>query len=150
ASRAAAAAAAAHSFGLRLLTARAADLPSVVGEREKLARLIERELVLAPRAFLIDLLEQDGQEVCANLAAFVDRFAGPLVVSVADAVRLGRRPAVRVELPRSTTQEQRDVWRWALGDDPDAAAIAERVMAHFEVGPDIAQSIALAVRSSGD
>jgi hypothetical protein len=150
-SRSAAAAAAARSFGLRLLVVRAADLPGAVAEREKLARLLERELLLEARALLIDADEHDGHEVQANLAAFVDRFAGPLVVSVSDTVRLGRRAAVRVELPRSTTDEQRHLWQWALGvDADDGAALTERVMAHFDVGPDAAQAISRAVRTAGE
>ena len=145
-SRSGVAAAAAHSFGLQLLSVRAADLPAGVAEREKLARLFERELVLEPRALLLDVHPQDGPDVLTNLSAFVDRFAGPLVVSVDDSVRLGRRPAVRVELPPSTAAEQRQLWQLALGRED----VVEQVMAHFEVGPEVARAISLSVRAGGE
>jgi hypothetical protein len=142
-------AAATAAFGVRTMVVRAADFPRGVTESDTLARLLERELVLEERALLIEIEPSDGPEVHANLCAFVDRFTGPLMVSADDAVRVGRRVPLPIVLASDTRDDQRLVWRWALGSD-ESDALAEDVASHFEVRPDIARSIANELQSSGN
>ncbi|HEU4452503.1 MAG TPA: ATP-binding protein [Longimicrobium sp.] len=130
------AAAACGALGLTAYALRAADLPAAAAEREALARLWDRETVLAGAAVVIEIDDTDPPETARAAVAFADRLRGPAVIAAADAPPAGRRPAVRVEAPLPTAAEQRALWEHALGEG--AARLngeLDAVVAQFRLEP---------------
>ncbi len=108
--RATIAAAACDSLGLRAWALRAADIPPAAEEQEALARLWDREAVLANAALLIACDDAD-----ARLLAFAERLNGPTVCAAHEPLRLARRPSVRLDVGLPTRAEQHALWQETLG-----------------------------------
>jgi hypothetical protein len=129
------AAAASASLGLTLHLLRAADIPAAAVERGALARLWEREAVLGGCALLIEVDELDPSEAVRAAMVFADRVRSPLLMASREALRAAGRPAVRLDLERPTSDEQRALWLGALGGD--AAPLnghLDRVVTQFRLG----------------
>ncbi|KYF90507.1 ATPase [Sorangium cellulosum] len=120
------AAAACDTLGLRLCLLRAADIPASAAEREGLLRLWDREALLSSSALLLECDDLDGAAPWRAVSSFAERTVGRLLIASRSPVRLERRAAVRVEVPKASPQEQRAIWRDALGP------AAERLGAHLD------------------
>lgn len=138
------AAAAAAAVGMRAFRARAADLPAAGAERELLARVWEREAVLGGAALLVEVDDADGPEVQRAAVAFAERLRAPAAVAAREPLPTDVRGAVRVEVDRLPPDEQRALWRAALGDDAAALNGAlDPLVAQFRLGVrEIAQAAA--------
>ncbi|MGK5446005.1 ATP-binding protein [Streptomyces radiopugnans] len=140
------AAAAARSCGLGLYTLNAEDLPTDHAERDRLARLWQREAILLPAALLLEAGET-GREQDAAADAFAASAAVPLAVSGPDPRRTERTRAERVTVPALGEEEQLGLWADALAGVP---RIGERqlreLVAQFALPPHIVRSAAAAVR----
>ena len=104
-----------EEVGLALHAMRAIDLPNVASEREAFARLWEREAILASSVLLIDIDDTDPPEVARNVAAIAERASAILVIAAREPIRLRRRLALRLDIPRPTAGEQCSVWQDVLG-----------------------------------
>jgi hypothetical protein len=146
------AAAAAGALGLAAFQARAADLPTAAGERETLARLWEREAVLTGAALLLEVEDADGPEAQRAALAFAERLRAPAALSAREPLPTAGRPAVRVEVDRPPPDEQRTLWRTALGDDAAALNGAlDPLVSQFHLGVrEIAQAAAEARSGPGE
>lgn len=118
--RQAVAAHAAQDMGLRLALIDAAVTPADPAAREELARLLERESVLATTAFLVDGPD-DGS--WAAVDAVVSLTEARIAVSAEHPPALGRRPTLVIDVPRPLSTEQRDLWRAAVGPDIPVEAL---------------------------
>jgi hypothetical protein len=99
-------AAAARALGRTLLAVSAADVPREPDDRDRLLRLLEREAVLGGTAWAIDLDDDLGATQAVEwLVRALPRIEAPVVVfgSAVDAAIPG---AVRVDVPRLTTEER--------------------------------------------
>ncbi|MDZ4720594.1 MAG: ATP-binding protein, partial [Roseiflexaceae bacterium] len=118
ASRRAVATSACRAAGLRLYALAANDIPTNAVERERLARLWEREAALSNSALLIECDQLDGTEQSREQS--LDRLLGMIsgLVLIAGGVRRRsiRRTIIAFNLPTATTQEQQAIWRSTLGD----------------------------------
>jgi hypothetical protein len=133
ASKRAVAAAACASLGVELFAARAGDLPSGQAERETFARLWGREAVLASAALLVEAEDSDAAER-ARVAVVADRLPGLVLVGAREPLPPGRRPALRLEVNRPTTMEQRALWVQHLG--PLAEELngqVDALLSHFDL-----------------
>ena len=117
------AAEAARRTGLALYAATADDLPTEPGDRDRLARLWQREAILLPAALLIEGAEPgepSGAVGGRDRAAAADAFTGglpvPLLLSSTDPRPAGRSRAERVTVPALTSDEQLLIWTDALKD----------------------------------
>lgn len=128
--------------GLGLYVAHASQLPTRAPELEAIARLWEREASLTGSALLI---ECDGPDETASgkLPAFIglaEQIRGVVILGGEQRPGPGQRAAVTAEIPRPTPDEQRALWRAALG--PAAERLngqLDRVVGHFMLGaPEIA------------
>ncbi|MFI0487124.1 ATP-binding protein [Actinomadura sp. 9N215] len=148
------AAAAAHRRGLALYAMAAADVPADPAERDRLARLWQREAILLPAALLIAVGELDRDQHAAA-DAFIGAAAVPLVIArdgpgrtgtageEADPMRTGERVAV----PRLDDEEQLTVWADAFADLPQITDERLRsLVAQFQLPPHTVRSAAAAVR----
>ncbi|MFI1966299.1 AAA family ATPase [Streptomyces pathocidini] len=140
------AAAGAHRRGLGLYAMAADDVPADPTERDRLARLWQREAILLPAALLVEAGEVDREQAAAA-DAFVERAAVPLVVSSADPRRSARPLGARVTVPALDTEEQLDLWAAAFADVPGVSEEDLRALvAQFQLPPHVVRAAAAAVR----
>jgi hypothetical protein len=123
--QAAVAARAAELLGLELHCLSAENLPTEPEELERLARLWSREVMLAPRALLLDCHELEIGEGARSLT--LQRLAGSLqgLLFLASPERrpTGSRLSVLHDIPLPRHQEQRALWASTLGQRLDAKAV---------------------------
>ncbi|WP_344576771.1 ATP-binding protein [Streptomyces lunalinharesii] len=140
------AAAAARRSGLGLYAMSAADVPTDPAERDRLARLWQREAILLPAALLVEVGELDREQLAAA-DAFVAGTAVPLVVSSQDPRQTGQPRGARVTVPHLSDEEQLGLWADAFADLPQ---VTERhlasLVAQFRLPPHVVRSAAASVR----
>ncbi|CAM5691432.1 AAA+ ATPase domain-containing protein OS=Streptomyces violarus OX=67380 GN=FHS41_004946 PE=4 SV=1 [Streptomyces violarus] len=145
-SRADIAAAGAARAGLGLYTMSAEDVPTDPAERDRFARLWQREAILLPAALLVEAGELDRDQQAAT-EAFLAGAAVPVVVSSTDPRRSDRPHGTRVSVPRLDDDEQLDLWADAFQGvaDLDDGELRSLV-AQFQLPPHIVRSAAATVR----
>ncbi|MER7204939.1 ATP-binding protein, partial [Streptomyces sp. NPDC000188] len=137
-------AAAAARSGLGLYSMCAEDVPSDPVERDRLARLWQREAVLLPSALLVEVGELDRDQRAAT-ESFLAGAAVPVVVSSEDPLRSDRSYGARVAVPRLDDEEQLGLWTSAFeGVDLDEGELRSLV-AQFQLPPHVVRSAATAV-----
>ncbi|MER7984049.1 ATP-binding protein [Streptomyces noursei] len=140
------AAAAARRSGLGLYAMNAADVPTDPAERDRLARLWQREAILLPAALLVEVGELDREQQ-AGADAFVAASAVPLVVASQDPRQTGHPRGARVTVPTLSDEEQLGLWTDAFADLPQ---VTERhvasLVAQFHLPPHVVRSAAASVR----
>jgi hypothetical protein len=152
--RRAVAAAACAEVGLRPYAAAAADLPTAVAERDAVLRLWEREAVLGGCALLVEVDDADPPEAARAAQAFAERVRAPVLASSREPLRAAVRAWARLDVEKPTPDEQRALWRGALG--PAAAGLNGRLdplVSQFHLGAreiGIAGAQALAGAADGD
>ncbi len=131
------AAAAAEGLERRLYRMSAAALPADQAERDRIARLWQREAALLPLALYVDAHEEEGApEGRAGLARFIGGAArSSSVVSVAarEPIPANGFPSHTFEVARPTLAEQEEAWREALTPLPpdQREATAARLAGQF-------------------
>ncbi|MFC9909213.1 ATP-binding protein [Streptomyces sp. NPDC127197] len=144
-SRADIAAAGAARSGLGLYAMSAEDLPTDPAERDRLARLWQREAILLPAALLVEVGELDRDQRAAT-EAFLAQAAVPMVVSSEDPLRSDRPHGARVSVPRLDDDEQLALWADAFADiDLDDLELRSLV-AQFQLPPHVVRSAAATIR----
>jgi ATPase family associated with various cellular activities (AAA) len=103
-----------RALGMQVYSLRAGDIPGTVAEREVLSRLWEREAVLSNSVLLVDGDDLDHTESARPPLAFLEDVRGLLMVTSREPLRLWKRPAIRLDVPRPTPQEQRSLWHRVL------------------------------------
>ncbi|ELP67861.1 ATP-binding protein [Streptomyces turgidiscabies] len=145
-SRADIGAAAAARAGLGLYSLSAEDIPGDPAERDRFARLWQREAILLPAALLVDVGELDRDQRTAT-EAFLAGAAVPVVVSSEDPLRTDRPHGTRVTVPRLDEEEQLALWADAFDDVADLAEGELRsLVAQFQLPPHVVRAAASAVR----
>ena len=144
------AAEAARGAGLVLYAAAADDLPTDPAERDRLARLWQREAILLPAALLVesaDSGEPAARDRAAAVDAFTDALAVPLLLSGADPRPAARSRAERVTVPPLDPEEQLLIWTDALKGVPEVAEGDLRsLVAQFSLPAHVIRSAAASVR----
>jgi len=145
------AAAACDELGLTLHRLAAHTLPTAPEELEALRRLWEREATLVRGALLVDARDLPAEDRArgASLVAFLEQTWGPLLVA-GTPPRRPRRPAIVVDVPRTSAGEQRQLWQLALGER--AANLGESIEAlvsHFHLAPEGIRSVCQQVLVDG-
>jgi SpoVK/Ycf46/Vps4 family AAA+-type ATPase len=104
-------------LGVSLFEIDLARLPSTARERQDLLRVLERDAVLLPSAFFLDLTEFEKhdraalavvQELILDLRSF-------LIVASRESWK-SERALIAVEVPKPSTVEQREAWKNCLGE----------------------------------
>ncbi|MEU0845409.1 ATP-binding protein [Streptomyces sp. NPDC005962] len=140
------AAAAARRSGLGLYAMAADDVPTEAAERDRLARLWQREAILLPAALLLDVGDMDREQAAAT-DAFIAGAAVPLVVSSLDPRPTGQPRGERVTVPRLDDEEQFGLWADAFADLPEVEdAHLRTLVAQFQLPPHVIRSAAATVR----
>jgi len=115
------AAAACRRLDCDLLAANAQSLPTDPRELEALVRLWEREAILGRAVLLIETDALDAADTAHTQAALrlVDGLGSPALLAGQERHRLRERTLVTLEVARPAAQEQRTLWRQALGGAAD-------------------------------
>ena len=108
------AAAACAAAGLTLAVVRAADLPAAAAERESLARLWEREAVLAGSALLVDAQDLEGAGA-ARVTGFLETVRGFAFLSSREPMAGLDLELITFEVEKPASDEQLLLWKRALG-----------------------------------
>ena len=145
------AARAAQDCGLSLYGATAEDLPTEPAERDRLARLWQREAILLPAALLVETGERSGGERTAGAAAeaFFAELAVPLVVSSTDAApaESAATSRKRVTVEPLTPDEQLRLWTDTLDGVADLSRHQLRdLVAQFSLPAHVIRTAAESVR----
>ncbi|MGW7366508.1 ATP-binding protein, partial [Streptomyces sp. NPDC054841] len=144
-SRADIAAAAARRSGLGLYSMAAEDVPTDPAERDRLARLWQREAILLPAALLVEVGDLEREQAAAT-DAFLESAAVPLVVSSPDPRQTARQRGERVTVPALDTDEQLGVWADAFEDVPEVSEEDLRdLVAQFSLPPHLIRCAGAAV-----
>ncbi len=135
------ASAASAKMGLQPVALRAVGLPADAADRDLLARICERESVLAGRCWLLEIddpVSESGQ----SARQFARRLGGPVAVACeTPAEDDAGFPAI--EIPAAEPAELRDIWRSTLAPaGPALAGWANRLAAQFSLGAADIRSIA--------
>jgi hypothetical protein len=104
-----------RSLGLRGQVMRAADIPSLAVERELIARLFNRELVLSNWAMYCEGDDLEP-EAARNLAAFVSQIQAPVVIAMQEGSFLEGLDGLRLAVPSLRQAERRALWMETLGE----------------------------------
>lgn len=145
-SRADIGAAAAARSGLGLYAMAADDIPTDPAERDRLARLWQREAILLPAALLVEVGELDRDQHAAT-DAFLAGAAVPVVVSSPDPRQTDRARGERVTVPRLDDEEQLGLWAGAFEGVADIDEHGLRsLVAQFQLPPHVVRSAAAVVR----
>jgi ATPase family associated with various cellular activities (AAA) len=132
--------AACDRLGVRLLQIDPASLPAAAGERTAALRLLEREALLIPAAFYLDLPRPAAGEPAADPAAVLDElgalvFAGSWRPLPPPAVRSGRS-LIAVEVAPPGPVRRRELWGLVAGGGPASDDDwLDRLTEQFRVGP---------------
>ena len=122
------AAVAAAAVGLRVVALPSDLIPASAAELDALLRLWEREAALGGTVMLVecdaDALGGGDDARVRNVTRFIERLAGPVMISARDPRRLCHRPAITFNVNHPTTTEQRAAWRAALAP----AKVADSVL----------------------
>src|SRR5262249_32457189 len=149
-----AAEAACRGLGVGVRVLRAGSVPSLPAEREMLARLLERESLLAGAAILLEGDGVDNAPSPAVCAALVGTLQAAVLVSSPEPLPAGARPYVSIPIPRATSSEQRRAWVSALGESAKKVGDEiDRVVRRFDIDPvgifDISRAAKLADNGNG-
>ncbi|MFI9173362.1 ATP-binding protein [Streptomyces lincolnensis] len=144
-SRADIAAAAAARSGLGLYSMSAEDIPTEPVERDRFARLWQREAILLPSALLVEAGELERDQRAAT-EAFLAGVAVPAVVSSEDPLRSERSYGARVAVPRLDDEEQLALWTGEFEDVGLERGELRSLVAQFQLPPHVVRSAAAAVR----
>ena len=137
----------AQRAGIRPVLMVAGDLPASAAEREALARLLEREVLLGRILPLLDAHES-GPEFAARAAHFADCLDAPLLILTSEPLSI-QRATQHCDAGSADPAAQRELWRAALG--PLAASLnggLDRVVRQFHF--DAARIAATAARVPAD
>ncbi|MFC7534570.1 ATP-binding protein [Actinoplanes sp. GCM10030250] len=139
------AAAGAARLGLGLYVMPAADTPTDPAERDRLARLWQREAILLPAALLVETGPMERDQAAAA-DAFLAAAAVPLVVAGDDPRHSAEPRGQRVAVPPLPDDEQLTVWRDAFAGIPEIADDQVReLVAQFQLPPHTVRQMAAAV-----
>ncbi|WP_346098906.1 ATP-binding protein [Streptomyces olivaceiscleroticus] len=140
------AATAARRSGLGLYSMAADDIPTDAAERDRLARLWQREAILLPAALLIEVGELDRDQHAAA-DSFIAGAAVPLVVSSPDSRRTEHPRGERVTVPKLSDEEHLTLWTDAFADVPEVTdRHLQSLVAQFQLPPHVVRSAAASVR----
>jgi hypothetical protein len=105
-----------HAIGLRPYALRVSDIPGNPVERELLARLCNRELVLDSWGLYLQSGDQDGPENLRQVSAFLAQVRMPVAIEVREGSVLEQLDGLRIAVPALDYAERKALWVESLGD----------------------------------
>ncbi|OKH50477.1 ATPase [Calothrix sp. HK-06] len=105
-------------LGLNTSVMAARVVPTIPNELDNLIRLWSREIILSGSALLLDCDEIDMSDTARvnAISHFIERINGILIVSSREGMRVSQRAAIRFEVHKPTSDEQKTVWQETLAE----------------------------------
>ena len=125
------------AVGLDLRALGADLIPTNAAELDELLRLWEREAVFSGSALYVDgeVVDQADYRAVAAVNRFLERVNCPLVLGTRDRWRALRRRTLTFDVRPPTRDEQRGLWRAALGDAAGHLnGRVDHLVAQFQLG----------------
>ena len=124
-------------LGLNLHALAVAAVPTAPAELEGLIRIWEREAVLSGSALFLDAAELDAGDAAREsaVARLTEELRGPLLIALRERRPARQRPVLAFDLRAPSSEEQRALWRSALG--PAAAEMngqLDAIVSQFNLG----------------
>ncbi len=124
-------------LGLNLHALAVAAVPTAPAELEGLIRIWEREAVLSGSALFLDAAELDAGDAAREsaVARLTEELRGPLLIALRERRPARQRPVLAFDLRAPSSEEQRALWRSALG--PAAAEVngqLDAIVSQFSLG----------------
>ncbi|UVO55701.1 ATP-binding protein [Sphingomonas sp. SUN039] len=141
-----AAALACATTGRALFAINALTIPTATADIARFARSWRRDLQLLSGWLLVEASEVEDRRA---LLLFADLLRLPFLLSAPEAVHIGGRSALRLDMPRAEPAEHAPIWRAALG--PLAARMngsVERLSNFFNTPPETVATIASDLHSA--
>jgi hypothetical protein len=135
----------AHRSGRALFVLRMDDTPAVGTEMELFLSLWTRELLLLPAMLL---LQWESETPTAAAKRLVERLPAPLLIASRDPVRLHRAPE-QYEVNKAGLQQQREMWRLALGAAVPMQATIDNIAEQFRLSAATIVALADTVAARG-
>jgi hypothetical protein len=112
-----------------------ASVPTTSQDRTLIARCWSREAILSGAVLVLDVTETATPTEAQAVASLAGAIHGHVVMLVPEPVPVRHRPVLRLDLPRPTSAEQRDLWVAALGPLAERLnGTVQRVAEHFTLG----------------
>ncbi|HTQ30649.1 MAG TPA: ATP-binding protein [Opitutaceae bacterium] len=105
-----------RSIGLQPYTMRVSDIPANAAERELLARLCNRELVLDAWGLYLQSGDQDNAENVRHVSAFLSQIRMPVAVEVRENSPLEQLEGLRISVSTLNYTERKALWMENLGE----------------------------------
>lgn len=105
-----------RAIGLRPYAMRVSDIPANPTERELLARLCNRELVLDSWGLYLQSGDQDGADTVRHLSALLSQIRMPVAVEVREGSPLEQLDGLRVCVSSLNYSERKALWVESLGE----------------------------------
>ena len=107
-----------HQLGIKLHALSGETIPTDTSQLNSIKTLYEREWALSHSALLLncDHLETNEPLKESAIARFIENLASPLIITSRDRRRQRQRPVMAIDVHHPTTDEQRLIWKNALGD----------------------------------
>ncbi len=102
-------------LGVQPYVLRAVDIPAGAAERAQLARLWNREALLAGAVLSIQTDDVEGPEASRQLRAFLDGIFVPLILEIREGSTLEQIDGFRVDVPSLVELERKALWMESLG-----------------------------------
>lgn len=104
-------------LGVGLFEIDVTRLPSIASERQDLLRVLERDAVLLPSAFLLDVTEIEKQDRAAKALAqeLILDLRSFLIVASYESWK-SERSLIAADVPKPSAAEQREAWKSFLGE----------------------------------
>lgn len=138
-------------IGLSLYRLSAQAIPQDRRELEMLLRLWQREVLLCDRALLIDCddLSHDDKACESALHHLLEEISGIVLVSSRGRLSLPQRPTLTLEIGKPTPNEQKAIWKAALGEhQKDVNGQVEALVAQFDLTSGAIAAAAIAATGS--
>ena len=120
----------------------AMDIPTMVTEREALARLWERESVLLRSVLLVNCQEMEGRDRLRTLLAFIRTLGSRVIIATREPLPIAQPATIRLDVPALSVNEQRLLWHQALNQvTPQPEQAIDLLIAQFDLSAETIQSI---------
>jgi hypothetical protein len=138
------------SLGLRSIAA--LRLPQLPAELETLQRIWERDAALSASALLIDATDIDTSDPTREraIAKMLEQTSGAVIIASRERRHSAVRRFIGFDIGRPTPQEQRELWRSALGaDNARLNGAVDRVVSQFSMSAGTIDGVLGRLRSLG-
>ncbi len=132
---------------VELYRARGADLPASTSERDRVARLWEREAALCRRMLLVEVTDHDTSDVRATATAFVEQVGALVIVAARDPLAVDRVRSSRIDVTPLSALDQHAVWQQELAVPSEVVETElSAVIGQFRLGLSQLQAAACEIR----